>query len=221
MSPDWSEQPDTVPYADLKNPQSLNLYSFVLNNPLGSTDADGHTHQECGPDTGGLNRDKVMVVNGNCHDVPDWWNVVTNFRNWYDKMASDWNKRIEAHRPPPQKQNGMETFQDINNLMMGVQAVPYSPKFGFQGGAKARQAIKELMQPGTHETIAGEVPTRAEATDMIQRAGGQVTRGGAGEPMDPGEEFGHDPAGNSDHTYPHINYDPASGVKATVKVSNE
>ena len=42
MSPDWSKTPEGVPYADLSNPQSLNLYGYVLNNPLSKADADGH-----------------------------------------------------------------------------------------------------------------------------------------------------------------------------------
>jgi RHS repeat-associated protein len=42
MSPDWSESPTPVPYASLAYPQSLNLYSYVQNNPLSHTDPDGH-----------------------------------------------------------------------------------------------------------------------------------------------------------------------------------
>ncbi len=42
MSPDWNSDPDAVPFADLSNPQSLNLYAYVQNNPLTSTDPDGH-----------------------------------------------------------------------------------------------------------------------------------------------------------------------------------
>jgi len=41
-SPDWSARPQPVPYAELSNPQSLNLYSYVQNNPLKNRDADGH-----------------------------------------------------------------------------------------------------------------------------------------------------------------------------------
>lgn len=41
-SPDWSANPEPVPYATLSNPQSLNLYSYVLNNPLSKPDLDGH-----------------------------------------------------------------------------------------------------------------------------------------------------------------------------------
>jgi RHS repeat-associated protein len=42
MSPDWSAKEEPVPYAKLDNPQSLNLYSYMRNNPLGGIDADGH-----------------------------------------------------------------------------------------------------------------------------------------------------------------------------------
>jgi RHS repeat-associated protein len=42
MSPDWAKTPQDVPYADLSDPQSLNLYGFVLNNPLSKVDKDGH-----------------------------------------------------------------------------------------------------------------------------------------------------------------------------------
>ena len=42
MSPDWCATPQAIPYDDLSDPQSLNLYGYVRNNPLGRADADGH-----------------------------------------------------------------------------------------------------------------------------------------------------------------------------------
>src|ERR1700733_10053796 len=42
MSPDWSAQEEPVPYAKLDDPQTLNLYSYVENNPLWKPDPDGH-----------------------------------------------------------------------------------------------------------------------------------------------------------------------------------
>jgi RHS repeat-associated protein len=42
MSPDWSAKEDPVPYAQLDDPQSLNLYAYVRNNPLSKADPDGH-----------------------------------------------------------------------------------------------------------------------------------------------------------------------------------
>ena len=43
MTPDWSKNPTGVPYANFANPQSLDLYSYIRNNPVSATDADGHT----------------------------------------------------------------------------------------------------------------------------------------------------------------------------------
>ncbi len=61
LSPDWAENATAVPYADFGNPQSLNLYSYVGNNPLATADADGH----CWPPSA-------------CADVVDSW--VQTFR---------------------------------------------------------------------------------------------------------------------------------------------
>ena len=42
LTPDWSAKVEPVPYAKLDDPQTLNLYSYVGNNPLARADADGH-----------------------------------------------------------------------------------------------------------------------------------------------------------------------------------
>jgi RHS repeat-associated protein len=42
ISADWSATPVPVPYADLGDPQSLNLYSYVRGLPTSRIDADGH-----------------------------------------------------------------------------------------------------------------------------------------------------------------------------------
>jgi RHS repeat-associated protein len=41
-SPDWSSTPEAVPYANLTNPQTLNLYDMVSDNPETFADLDGH-----------------------------------------------------------------------------------------------------------------------------------------------------------------------------------
>jgi len=42
MSPDWSAKVEPVPYSKLDDPQTLNLYAYVGNNPLIRVDKDGH-----------------------------------------------------------------------------------------------------------------------------------------------------------------------------------
>ena len=42
MTPDWAARPTAVPYAVFGDPQSLNLYGYVRNDPVSRADADGH-----------------------------------------------------------------------------------------------------------------------------------------------------------------------------------
>jgi RHS repeat-associated protein len=42
MSPDWAASVSPVPWANLADPQTLNLYEYVRNNPLSLVDDDGH-----------------------------------------------------------------------------------------------------------------------------------------------------------------------------------
>lgn len=42
LTADWSDKPVGIPYADMADPQSLNLYSYVRNRPTVLNDLDGH-----------------------------------------------------------------------------------------------------------------------------------------------------------------------------------
>jgi RHS repeat-associated protein len=48
LSSDWSAVPVAVPYANLTNPQTLNLYSIVSDDPESFADLDGHVQQTPG-----------------------------------------------------------------------------------------------------------------------------------------------------------------------------
>ena len=50
LTPDWSATPTAVPYADFSDPQSLNQYGYVRNNPMSHADLDGHCDENgiCG-----------------------------------------------------------------------------------------------------------------------------------------------------------------------------
>ncbi len=50
-SPDWASAQVPVPYADLHNPQTLNLYDYVGSDPTNHADADGHSGGGSGPST--------------------------------------------------------------------------------------------------------------------------------------------------------------------------
>jgi RHS repeat-associated protein len=59
LSPDWAYVPAAVPFGNVTIPQSLNLYSYVRNNPLRLTDANGHV-----PCSGSANVTIIVGANG-------------------------------------------------------------------------------------------------------------------------------------------------------------
>jgi RHS repeat-associated protein len=59
--------PVPVPWADLKDPRSLNLYGYVRNNPVSVADPDGH---DCVVQSrSGSNTEHISVTSGNCDNV--------------------------------------------------------------------------------------------------------------------------------------------------------
>jgi len=67
MSPDWSTNPVSIPFVRLDNPQTLNQYSYVGNNPLNHYDRYGHL--DC---SGGATQDVVCAVTAAAKSVWHW-----------------------------------------------------------------------------------------------------------------------------------------------------
>src|SRR5208337_29331 len=59
LSADWSNVPVAVPYANLTNPQTLNLYAMVADDPESFADLDGHCCEEA------MEWGEQMVQSGN------------------------------------------------------------------------------------------------------------------------------------------------------------
>jgi RHS repeat-associated protein len=82
MSPDWADKPEAVPYSDLANPQSLNLYGYVNNNPLSHADADGHEQQLLTPEEVQRGNDVfVGAIKGVWNLGASVWNTGANLLN--------------------------------------------------------------------------------------------------------------------------------------------
>jgi RHS repeat-associated protein len=72
LSADWSSVPVPVPYANLTNPQTLNLYAMVSDDPESFADLDGHENCKkeggrdipCGSLTSAANGDTVDQHSG-------------------------------------------------------------------------------------------------------------------------------------------------------------
>jgi RHS repeat-associated protein len=74
MSPDWSAKREPVPYAKLDNPQTLNLYAYVGNNPLIRIDKDGHYYckgsdPQCAKIADGIKQANAALASGKLSKV--------------------------------------------------------------------------------------------------------------------------------------------------------
>jgi RHS repeat-associated protein len=89
LSPDWSASISPIPYAKLSDPQSLNLYSYVRNSPLTSTDPDGH----CGSALSSwLEKVGYYALAATASCDPDAW---ANFVNGHPKAQQQNNQQQE------------------------------------------------------------------------------------------------------------------------------
>jgi hypothetical protein len=64
LSPDWSSNPVSIPFARLDNPQTLNRYGYVGNNPLSRFDSNGHL--DC---SGGATQDVACLVQAGWNEL--------------------------------------------------------------------------------------------------------------------------------------------------------
>jgi hypothetical protein len=70
LSPDWSASAEPVPYAELSDPQTLNLYGYVRNNPLYKADADGHDWNDSLDFLGGVVKGVASSMTGGYIGAP-------------------------------------------------------------------------------------------------------------------------------------------------------
>jgi len=98
-SPDWSAIPAPVPYANLTNPQTLNLYAMVHDNPETFSDLDGH-------DDAMLQAGKVEVNN-----QPE------------NPSEAKQSQEPNAPQPPPQDQNAAAPVTVLGETMEKIDAV--------------------------------------------------------------------------------------------------
>jgi RHS repeat-associated protein len=99
LSPDWSSVPAPVPYAHLNNPQTLNLYAMVEDNPETFADLDGH-------ETTGTNCDANTSVDCSGHINTDQY--IGNAAGYYNALVSG-----SAQSPSANKAQNEQTPQSL------------------------------------------------------------------------------------------------------------
>jgi RHS repeat-associated protein len=189
MSPDWADKPEAVPYSDLGDPQSLNLYGYVRNNPLNHTDPDGHV---IGVDDVGAAVSAAVVIGGLATyyylSQPSTQrslsaatsSAVSTVVGWFHSKSQD-SSTVPAPQsnPAPGTQAGNPhapgDVPDGQTVVRGGQgAIPTSGTYSGAQGANVEEAGKGVPHGTVSPTTAGE----------IRAAGGDVRP--APEPAYPG-----------------------------------
>ena len=218
MSPDWSAQEQPVPYANLDDPQSLNLYAYVRNNPLSRTDADGH----CGDGWHWLCNFGQALKNGftgpyGFHTDATVKSKMEAERSWILQGATDQGAIKTVNGWDPSKVHDVYKCMHSDACMQALaNVVATATQFGWPGQQSYNSAKNQLNKVNTPEgtvdnqTLGGKVPTQEEAVKLIEESGGKVER----------IEEGHGPDSVSHHDYPHINYTTADGAKGTIQIQS-
>jgi hypothetical protein len=100
LSADWSAVPSPVPYANLTNPQSLNLYAMVADDPESFADLDGHTSADHNDPCS--NNPTICPNNGKTGPSPD--TTVAQGQAQADEQNAAGNqhqKKKKPDTPPP------------------------------------------------------------------------------------------------------------------------
>lgn len=181
MIPDWAEKPTAVPYAHYGNPQSLNLYTFVQNNPVSLGDPDGH----CDPQTGDATNCQPKPTVGQDKDSGGFLQKLDNALNGHGwktnkeaaaaeaKERADWAKE-NPNIPYPEIKLGMVT--PTGGLGAGgieVTAARLTKVLEAHTAGGVLSAGKSLFAAG--ENVESLIQA-ANSTSRVAQAGGNFER---------------------------------------------
>jgi RHS repeat-associated protein len=158
-----------VPYAAFDDPQSLNLYSYVLNNPLANVDRDGHLCDGLTEETSvtllGIPGDKKTSTGqqSDCFSI-DWNGLVTGFSN-------------AAQRATDATQHAMSAVQQWSSLPRDSTCMNGATAIGAGIGAAAGVHIGATVGGAAGAVVAA--PT-GEAAAVLTVPGGAALGGVAG-----------------------------------------
>ena len=193
MTPDWAAKPTDVPYANFGNPQSLNLYSYVQNNPTTVGDPDGHA-DPCGCDL--LSPHQAYVID---QSVRFWasvtWQVLqqdakvisgathATVQAIQNSFSSDNSKTAPAPQsnPAPGTQTGTEAGSQPKDVYIDPSKYPASAGHAADAQAAGHPDVLTVDRPGSdargdaalagHGTQAGT--DRDEYPPKVTQEGGK------------------------------------------------
>jgi RHS repeat-associated protein len=177
LSADWSNVPVPVPYANLTNPQTLNLYAMVADDPESFADLDGHDGWGSEATNGG-----ATIQPG---DV-EWMRYYSQ-----DHAPPAQQPAVKAAPPQPPKNDPCPCISQNAAVILsnagkeadvGVKAamVVTSPQYAFMAGAAVVEAAPAVSTATSQVTTAVNTATTSayvQATTALSAAGTAISNG--------------------------------------------
>jgi RHS repeat-associated protein len=171
MTPDWAANATAVPYADFGNPQSLNLYGYVKNNPLSYADPDGHCcdwqdlRERVGASTSFFGQELVGVGKGVINLVPSLYNTVATVLN-AESAGTDMQQDLPLAPTVPLNNLGQVVGSDV--ITLGIAAT------GLTGEAPSEAAV-----PDSNAVVRGGASEMPAQGTTFSGAHGATVEGAA------------------------------------------
>ena len=170
MTPDWAAKPTTVPYALFGDPQTLNLYAYVRNNPVSRADVDGHCADHYKDGTCKVNVDPATGQAG-----AKAGKQLEGVLNKYDKAVNALNNKDKFNiKDSNGKVIGSMTGKEIKAVWNGTSFDVTNKSFnnggagGGTGGTWSGDSFsgRSELTPGAVSAYANAASARNEAPDV-------------------------------------------------------
>jgi RHS repeat-associated protein len=157
-TPDWSMTPQPVPYAELSDPQTLNLYSYVRNNPLSRADADGHCDSSA-----------KAAANTACHNVSDLHLTDAYTQQLKNAEGEAGGKPIPAYKDVGDKHHTVGWGHVDDSVPLGTKVDEKQAQQFFDADtAKGLQAVRDVLSSnGNHQWSYGEFTALVDLTYQV------------------------------------------------------
>jgi RHS repeat-associated protein len=180
MSPDWSAEPEPVPYAKFDDPQTLNLYAYLRNNPLNGTDPDGHCcWDEIKASARFLGQELVGAGKGLANALPATYNTFAAIHNETAPSSGAPNSRLEMLPTFRITNLGQAVGADV--ITLGIMALGAVEEGGETPATDPPQgrAPGPTIDPNTGQEV-GRFVVDPKGNAMIEPEGGSTISAGQG-----------------------------------------
>ena len=170
MTADWAAKPTTVPYTVFGDPQTLNLYAYVSNNPLSRADVDGHCADHYKDGTCKVNVDAATGQTG-----AKAGKQLEGVLNKYDKAVNALNDKDKFNiKDSNGKVIGSMTGKEIEAVWNGTSFEVTNKSFNNGGAGGGTTGTwngdsfsgRSQLTPGAVSAYANAASARNEAPDV-------------------------------------------------------